>query len=161
MGNTSWRRWLAATIMALIGVYALLILLAYRTPPLNGSGTTTQVAENAYVIGVDLSNAGRRPVVLRSAHVEFVPQAEVTAVVSFVEPDARSACVASAAAVYPDHCNPHQMGAVPGWRVDPTRPRHNMHGLRVELPLDAAPDASVLVVSYRYLGWPFAARIGL
>ncbi len=51
--------------------------------------------------------------------------------------------------------SPQRTGEVAGWRIPPARPRGELHGLRVELPLEAGPEEQILVVSYRYLGWTF------
>ena len=158
MANRLWNRWLVVVAAALICTYAAVILRAYRTPPLSFSITTTQRAENAYLIGIDLHNLARWPVTLRDARVNFAPQAQIASIVSLVDPTAPSACLASTAVLYPNACNPSQAGNVAGWLVPPARPGGNMHGLRVELPFDVEPGERTLVLSYWYLGWPFTVQ---
>jgi hypothetical protein len=158
MLQRSWKRWLVAVTVALIGAYAAVIFLACRTPQLSFSILVTQRAEHAHLTAMDIHNDAPWTVTLREAHVEFVPQAKIASIVSYVDPTATSACLASSAALDPDDCNPSRTGRVSGWRVSPTRPGANMHGLRIELPLEVDPGESTLVLSYRYLGWPFTLR---
>lgn len=150
-----WKRWLLGIAVVLVGVYAAAIFLAHRTPPLSISQGTSNVGENAYLIGVDLDNTGLFPVTLLRARVEPVREARITAVVSLEDPGGNSICQASSAALYPDGCPHQRTGEVAGWRIPPARPRGELHGLRVELPLEAGPEEQILVVSYRYLGWTF------
>lgn len=101
-----WKRWLLGIAVVLVGVYAAAIFLAHRTPPLSISQGTSNVGENAYLIGVDLDNTGLFPVTLLRARVEPVREARITAVVSLEDPGGNSICQASSAALYPDGC-PH------------------------------------------------------
>lgn len=156
----SRRRLLLLIPVLTVGMYLTAIVRATLSPPVVVGGLTANQPTGSYVVGVDLWNRGYSSVSLTSASVAGVPQAEVTAVLSPVEPDANSGYLASTVAVYPER-HPHRAGPVDGWIIAPSRPRDDMHGLRTELPLGAAPGEKMLVISYRYLGWPFRATYTL
>jgi hypothetical protein len=139
-----------------IVVYILVLVQAFRDPPLVKGPVLVGKGSYSGAVGLELINDSSLPVYLTDVYVEGAHLRESVAIRSLWTENR----VVSAAnlALEPD-LHPHVTGPIKGWRINRGIGKpHDSYGLRLVWEPEATLNP-VIHVRYRYLGFPMELQI--